>query len=71
MTVLCNPITDSISSRADQIWRRIRSSFLNVMITGTDSQIDDVLDKFSDSELLTYALLGVNEDIGDFLLGDF
>lgn len=47
------------------------SSSLNAFITGTDSQIDNVLGMLSDSKLLTYASLGINKDIGDFLLGDF
>lgn len=47
------------------------ASSLNALITGTDSQIDNVLGMLSDSKLLTYATLGVNKDIGNFLLGDF
>lgn len=47
------------------------ASSLNALITGTDSQIDNVLGMLTDSKLLTYATLGVNKDLGNFLLGDF
>ena len=46
-------------------------SSLNALITGSDSLIDNVIGMLTDSKLLAYASLGVNKDIGNFLLGNF
>ena len=77
MAGLHNAITNS-KQVVDTLAGQIKSgdghavaSSLNALITGTDSQIDNVLGMLTDSKLLTYASLGINKDIGNFLLGDF
>ena len=77
MAGLHNAITNSkqvIDTLAGQIKSgdgHAVASSLNALITGTDSQIDNVLGMLTDSKMLTYASLGLNKDIGNFLLGDF
>ena len=77
MAGLHNAITNS-KQVVDTLAGQIKSgdghavaNSLNALITGTDSQIDNVLGMLTDSKALTYATLGINKDIGNFLLGDF